>query len=102
VEEAGPVPGSPEQLPEVDSCRTGEADPFRKLTEEEIAQLIERRIRQGVSVSCRNWREHDMTVTEIHWRPGDPNVLAETIINNVRDEDMQLVLDGNTYVVRKA
>jgi hypothetical protein len=55
-------------------------------------------MRDGVSLTIgRGTRKP----TEIHWRPGDPNALAQAIINNVGDEEMTLDLDSHTYVVRK-
>lgn len=36
----------------------------------------------------------------ISWKPGDPDSLAQAIINNVQG-DAQLVLDANVYTVRK-
>ena len=85
----------------MDDQRAGEApDPFRRLTEAEIRELIEHNMRAGVSVGV-NWEEHDMTVTEIHWRPGDPNALAQAIINNVKDEEITLDLDGHVFKVRQ-
>jgi hypothetical protein len=38
---------------------------------------------------------------EIIWRPGDPNALAEAIINNVSEQDTQLILDGWKFVIRR-
>jgi hypothetical protein len=40
---------------------------------------------------------------ELHWKPGDPEAFAWTIMNNVtEDEKMLLVLDGKEYTVIKA
>jgi hypothetical protein len=59
--------------------------------------------RIGVSVS-RRWDKDMNQPSEpvaIYWHPGDPNYLAQAIIRNVDDTEMRLVLDGNTYMVRK-
>jgi len=86
----------------VGSSGAGEANLFRNLTPAEITEVISKQRREGVSVSVASFedsRKH--RVTAIHWRPGDPNALAEMIIRNVGDEEVSLILDGNAYVVRK-
>lgn len=68
-----------------------------------ILAIIRENERIGVSVSRRWDPEHSepSEVVAIHWNPGDPNYLAQSIIRNVAEEDMRLVLDGNVYVIRK-
>lgn len=68
-----------------------------------ILEIIRENERIGVSVSRRWDAEHSepSEVVAIHWNPGDPNYLAQSIIRNVHEDEIRLVLDGNTYVVRK-
>jgi hypothetical protein len=40
--------------------------------------------------------------TKIFWRPGDPNALAEAIIENVNEGPMDLELDGHRYTIVKS
>lgn len=64
----------------------------------EIEDQINESLRKGIYYTM-DWRDtHE--ITEIHWRPGDPNALAESIIQNVTRE-MKLTLDGNEYLIRR-
>ncbi len=68
-----------------------------------LEEKIKRQNRDGVSYS-RPWREDGglNQVTAIHWRPGESNVLAESIIEKVTETPMPLVLDGHLYMIHRA
>jgi hypothetical protein len=69
----------------------------------EIQQAIEEGIRDGIFYKLTPIKEGERhRVLEINWRPGDPNPLAQAIIEKVGDEDMPLNLDGHRYWIRKA
>jgi hypothetical protein len=68
-----------------------------------IMAIVREGERIGVSVG-RRWdpdMDEPSEPVAIYWHPGDPNYLAQAIIRNVHEEEMRLVLDGNTYIVRK-
>jgi hypothetical protein len=61
-------------------------------------------MRDGVSCSCRYRLPVDdpgwLSVAAIHWRPGDPNTLAASIVEHVTgDTPMPLDLDGQKFMV---
>lgn len=75
------------------------------MSDEAVRKIIEEQLRLGVSFGQEHWdsedRELARKVTEIYWRPGDPNALASAIMNNVRDEEIELILDGQKFWVRR-
>lgn len=68
-----------------------------------IIAYIHENERIGVSVG-RRWdpgKREPSEVVAIYWEPGDPNYLAYAILRNVHDEEVKLILHGETYMVRK-
>lgn len=68
-----------------------------------ILEIIREGERAGISVG-RRWdpdMDEPSEVVAIYWNPGDPNYLAQAIIRNVHEDEIKLVLDGNTYMLRK-
>jgi hypothetical protein len=62
-----------------------------------LEELVDRGIRDGVTLSVtRGGARHE--VTAVHWRPGDSNRLAESVIRYA-DRPVLLDLDGHEYVV---
>lgn len=77
------------------------------MTDEEMLEIVTRRINAGVSVEFDDWNKlfeegEEPVVTKIFWRRGDPNALAETIIQNVAtDRATMLILDDHEYLITK-
>jgi hypothetical protein len=67
---------------------------------EQILAIAERQQKAGVLVQYTG-RMPEGPAKEIIWRPGDPNALAQAIINNVSEQDTQLILDGWKFVIRR-
>lgn len=61
-----------------------------------ILNAIEEGRRDGVTYSVE--RKHSHVVTAIHWKPGDPNKLAESIVKHTH-WPLPLDLDGHYYLV---
>ncbi len=68
-----------------------------ELTPEEIAD-IQKAIDTGVYFGMGDGFSK---VTEIFWKPGEPNALAQAIIDDVTAGEMSLVLDGHRFMIRK-
>lgn len=69
-----------------------------------IRESIIRGMKAGVTVSF-NWRDkrkdEPRGITAIHWQPGDPNPLAECIINNVNEEPIPLRLEDRLFLIQR-
>lgn len=70
----------------------------------EISEIISRGLKEGVSLEI-DWEEEiqgrsarNKWVKSIHWHPGDPNKLAESIIKHC-NRPIELELDGHKYVI---
>lgn len=68
----------------------------------ELEEQFAEQKRKGISFTI-NWRaprDADTfgEVTEIHWRPGEPNALAAAIIKDVH-RPMRLSLDGHKFII---
>ncbi len=69
----------------------------------EIEEQITKSIREGISLSLdRSEGKDKRHVTGIHWNPGDPNPLADIIIQYVQQPSMKLTLDGHHYIISPA
>jgi hypothetical protein len=68
-----------------------------------LDEELRRAVRDGVFFRMTHPTPGErMRTTEIHWKPGDPNALAEAIIKKVSDDGwMTLELDGHRYLIRK-
>jgi hypothetical protein len=67
---------------------------------EQIEAILERQQKAGVLVQYAGIMPEG-PAKEIIWRPGDPNALAQAIINNVGEKDTHLTLDGWRFVIRR-
>lgn len=69
----------------------------------EIEARIRRQIAEGISYAIR-WKlpredPRHMETAAINWRPGDPNALAEAILDHVLNVPVPLNLDGQHYMI---
>jgi hypothetical protein len=68
----------------------------------EIEETLAQDLRDGIFFKMsRHEPGQRRKATEIHWRPGDRNALAEAIIAKVQEQDVLLDLNGHAYWIRK-
>lgn len=66
--------------------------------DEETKEILRKYQHEGISYEV-DWdaeQAKDLDLLAIHWRPGDPNPLAQSIIDEVK-ERVGLILDGHRY-----